>query len=163
MSIIFWLLFELPQVFTADNASSPRIVVSIKPLHSIIAGVMLDFSTPYLIVNGNSSPHTYTLKPSAALALQKAQVVFWAGDNVETFLIKPLVSLSRQAQIVAMSTISSIQLWSVRSSEKWKYDHEDEGHANHENVLLNIDPHVWLDPVNVKIMVKNLLFGLIRP
>jgi len=155
------LFLDVPRVFAADNQSSPRIVVSIKPLHSIVAGVMQGVATPYLIVNGSASPHTYRLKPSAARALQEAQAVFWAGDNVETFLIKPLGSLTRQARVVALSEVPGIHLLALRGGEKWQsdHDHADEGedHEDHEGAMHNIDPHVWLDPVNVKIMVEKII------
>ncbi|MCZ7642051.1 MAG: zinc ABC transporter substrate-binding protein [Pseudorhodoplanes sp.] len=71
----------------------PRTSFSIKPLHSLVAGVMGDVGTPHLIVAGGDEPHTYALRPSDAEALSKADVVFWIGENFETFLRAPLASL----------------------------------------------------------------------
>ena len=156
------LFFDSPLVFAAENHFLSRVVVSTKPLHSIVAGVMQGVSTPELIVNGTASPHTYRLKPSAARAIQEAGAVFWAGDNVETFLIKPLASLPRQAKVVTLSKAPGIQLLPVRGGEKWESDHDHDhdqadGNGEHEDLLHNIDPHVWLDPVNTKMMVKAIV------
>ena len=35
---------------------------------------------PALLLNGNNSPHTYSLRPSAAVKLQNADLVFWGGE-----------------------------------------------------------------------------------
>ena len=66
-----------------------NVVASIKPLHSLVAAVMEGVGT-YLIVEGAGSPHTYALKPSQAGNLQNADLVFWIGDRLETFLEKPI-------------------------------------------------------------------------
>jgi zinc transport system substrate-binding protein len=164
------LLLNLTQTFAADGQSTPRVVVSIKPLHSIVAGVMQGIATPELIVDGSASPHTYRLKPSAARALQEADAIFWAGDNVETFLIKPLTSLPRQAKVIALSEIPGIQLLPARGGKRWKSDHDhadklkdSEGHKDHtdtEGALHDADPHVWLDPLNTIVMVKAIVHTL---
>lgn len=88
------LLFGFPPVFAANINSAPHVVVSIKPLHSLVAGVMQGVATPYLILDGSTTPHSFSLKPSGARALQNSQLVFWSGENLEVFLKKPLTSLA---------------------------------------------------------------------
>ena len=63
-----------------------RAVASIKPIHSLVAGVMEGAGEPRLLIGSGASPHTYSLKPSDARALQNAQIVFWVGEDLETFL-----------------------------------------------------------------------------
>src|SRR3546814_15235155 len=53
------------------------VVASIKPVHSLVAGVMAGAGSPHLIVQGGASPHAISLKPSDATALPAAAVVFW--------------------------------------------------------------------------------------
>src|SRR4051812_646712 len=74
-------------------AEALDVVVSIKPIHSLVAAIMDGVGTPDLIVDGAASPHTYALKPSNARALQDAKVVFWVGPGMEAFLEKPLSAL----------------------------------------------------------------------
>ena len=40
-----------------------KVVVTIKPVHSLVAQVMGEGGTPVLIVGGSASPHSYSLKP----------------------------------------------------------------------------------------------------
>ena len=67
-------------------AEAPNVVVSIKPIHSLVASIMQGVGEPSLIVEGGASPHTYNMKPSNAAALQAAKVVFWVGPGLEAFL-----------------------------------------------------------------------------
>ena len=38
-----------------------NVVASVKPLHSLVSGVMKGVGKPDLIVKGSASPHTYSL------------------------------------------------------------------------------------------------------
>ncbi len=44
----------------------PHVVASIKPVHALVAGVMEGVGSPGLLIQGNASPHAYTLRPSDA-------------------------------------------------------------------------------------------------
>ena len=79
-----------------------NVVASIKPVHSLVAAVMEGVGTPSLIVEGAGSPHTYALKPSQAGNLQNADLVFWIGDRLETFLEKPIASIATKAKSVTL-------------------------------------------------------------
>ena len=47
-------------LLTAMPASAaPRVVVSLAPLHSLVAGIMEGVGTPELLVRGGASPHAY--------------------------------------------------------------------------------------------------------
>ena len=45
---------------------------------------------PDLIVDGFNSPHGFSMKPSHAKMLQNADLIFWIGEDLESFLEKPL-------------------------------------------------------------------------
>ncbi len=59
-----------------DPLPFPRVVASIKPIHSLISGVMGHRGSLFLLVPGSFSEHGYTLKPSDARHLQEASIVF---------------------------------------------------------------------------------------
>ncbi|MBY5863953.1 MULTISPECIES: zinc ABC transporter substrate-binding protein [Rhizobium] len=87
---------------TMRAADAPVVVTSIKPIHSLVAAIMQGVGEPELIVDGSASPHTYSLKPSNARALQDAKVIFWVGPGLEAFLEKPLQALGSDASIAAL-------------------------------------------------------------
>lgn len=80
-----------------------RVVASIKPVHSLVSAVMAGVGEPHLIVRGAASPHTFSLRPSDAAALENARVVFLVGRQLETFLAGPIAVLGGDARVVALS------------------------------------------------------------
>ena len=92
------LVFTLPTMAVAQ----PKVVASIKPVHSLVASVMKGVAEPSLIVDGASSPHDFSLRPSQAKDLAAANVVFWIGPGLETFLPKPLETIASKAKNVAL-------------------------------------------------------------
>ena len=70
---------------TAPAAAQTKVVVSIKPLHALVASVMAGVGTPDLLVKGAASPHTYAMKPSDAKALNGADLFFRMSESVEPF------------------------------------------------------------------------------
>ena len=81
-------------------AGEVRVVASISPVHALVAGVMAGIGTPTLLMKASGSPHAYSLRPSAARALDQADAVFWIGDDLEAFLAKPLDALGASARVV---------------------------------------------------------------
>jgi len=75
-----------------------KVVTSIKPIHSLASLLMDGVGAPKLIVDGSNSPHNFTLKPSHAKMLQNADLVFWVGEEIETFLEKPLGTIAKKTK-----------------------------------------------------------------
>ena len=62
-----------------------KVVASIKPIHSLVSYVMDGVGKPDLIVDGYNSPHNFSLKPSHAKMIEKANLIIWVGEDLETF------------------------------------------------------------------------------
>jgi zinc transport system substrate-binding protein len=142
----------------AANAA-PAVVATIKPIHSLVAAVMGDTGTPALIVSGNASPHTYSLKPSDADALQKADVVFWTGHGMELFLEDSIATLAPNAAVVELSADPAIELLPVREGGVFE-PHADEAEHEGEHEDEEVDLHFWLDPANAKLMLTTIADAL---
>ena len=147
----------------AMAASDLQVVVSIKPFHSLVSSVMQGVREPALLLNGNNSPHTHSLRPSAAVKLQNADLVFWGGENLEGFLAKPIHSLAAGARVVSFEDTPGLILWPVRSVKEWqKLDPDsenDQDHLKKQEIhrLPGNDPHIWLDPLNAQKITQNLV------
>ena len=118
-------------------AAAPEVVVTIKPVHSLVAAVMGEGADPTLLVRGAASPHNYSLRPSDAKALNQAQLVFWVGEGLESFLIEPLAALSGKAKVVEVATLPGIGLLETREGGAWEAhvhdedeEHDHDGHAS---------------------------------
>lgn len=169
------LVFVAP--FASAHGDAP-VVVSIKPIHSLVAGVMEGVGSPSLIVKGAASPHTFSLTPSQAKNLYNARLVFWVGHELEAFLEKPLSTLSANAKQVELLEVPGLTKHHFREGGAFeehahedehknedehkheqntagkKDEHEAHDHGSHEKHHdEEIDPHFWLDPENAKIIV----------
>ena len=84
-------------LFTFSNLSADiKVVASIKPIHSLVSYVMDGIGKPALIVDGSNSPHNFNMKPSNAKDIENADIIFWVGEDIESFLEKPLKSISKK-------------------------------------------------------------------
>ena len=149
-----------------------KVVASIKPIHSLVSYVMDGVGTPSILVDGSSSPHTFQLKPSHAQMLQDADIVFWIGEDLESFLETPLESIATNAKKITLMELDDIELLKFREKhifeehaghddhgdehEEGHDEHEDEHGHNDEHNHGEFDIHFWLDPAIAKVIVKNI-------
>ena len=160
-----------------------KVVASIKPVHSLVAAVMQGVDTPYLLVDGAGSPHTYALKPSQARQLQSADLVFWMSHDLEAFLEKPIESIATNATSVQLMESHGLTKLNFREGGAFAShdhdDHDDHGHDYHghddkdhddkdhddkdhdDKDHDGVDPHVWLDPANAKAMIYEIEEALV--
>lgn len=148
LTVIGLTLFLTLSYSKASASPVPNVVVSIKPLHSLVAAVMGDLGTPALIVKQAGSEHGYALKPSDAKLLAKADIIFIANPNMEFFLAKPIDSLGLSDRAIALSDTPGIELLPIR--EGGLFESEEEGH-DHAHAT---DFHFWLDPENAEKVVS---------
>jgi zinc transport system substrate-binding protein len=126
---------------TASSFAETNVVTTIKPLHSIASAVMQGAGKPKLLLSGTSSPHTYAFTPRDAKAMQDADIVFWIGPGLETFLAKPLATLGQKAWADPLISAKGVETLGAREDHDHGHDHGEEGNAEK-------DAHVWLDPRN---------------
>ena len=155
--------------FISYAKAETKVVASIKPIHSLISYVMDGVGTPGLLVDGSSSPHTFQLKPSHATMLQEADIVFWIGEDLESFLETPLESIAKDAKQVTLMESEDIEMLKFREKNVFD-DHDDHGdehddhdehgdehdeHAHHDGHNHGeFDIHFWLDPEIAKTIVQ---------
>ena len=114
---------------TSASADAPNVVVSITPIHSLVEGIMQGVGRPTLLVKGGASPHTWSMRPSDAQALEDADVVVWVGEDLESFLVEPLEALTADAYVLELSRVEGMALLRFREGGVWEEhdDHHEEG------------------------------------
>jgi len=128
--------------FAAGTDRQLKVAVSIRPIHSIVASIMQGVSSPALIVKQSQSPHHANLKPSQANILAKADIVFWIGPELETFLQKSIYSTTGEAKAFQLSKIAGLQLLSLSHGQP--------------------DPHIWLSVENADTIAEFVTNRLIE-
>mgnify|MGYP001241257024 CR=1 FL=1 len=169
------LFFTLTLSFSAN--AEIKVVASIKPIHSLASYLMDGVGKPDLIVDGYNSPHGFALKPSHAKMLQNADLIFWVGEDLETFLEKPLKSIAKKAEKIELMEIKGLNKLEFRERNIFE-GHDDHGHGHkkdkhddhkeakhddhHGHGHGEHDPHIWLDPMNAKVILSEMAEHLIE-
>ena len=148
----------------ASADSGLRVAASIKPVHSLASAVMAGVGEPHLIIRGASSPHDFSLRPSDAVALEEADVVFLVDEDLEASLAASLESLAGDARVVELARAKGLIRRPLREGGAFEEDEhrhhdddhghghshgdEDDDHHDEDTDHEPFDLHVWLDPVN---------------
>ena len=222
-------ILTLTTFFTSVKAEI-KVVASIKPIHSLATYLMEGVAKPKLIVDGYASPHGFALKPSHAKMLQEADLIFWVGEDLESFLEKPLNTIAKKAENIELMEIKGLNKLKFRErnifdghddhdhghkEDKHKEDdhddhdhkkkdgHKEDGHDDHDHKKKDghkeddhdhghkkkddhddhddhghkkkddhddheghhhgeHDPHIWLDPINAKVILNEMVEHLIE-
>jgi len=147
---------------------------------------------PDVIVDGYNSPHGFSLKPSHAKMLENADLVIWVGEDLEAFLEKPLDTIAKKAKNIEVMDLKGIKKLKFREKnifeghddhghdehkehghDEHKDEHKEHGHDEHKDEHKEHDgheghahgehdPHVWLDPMNAKVIVKEITKQLVQ-
>jgi zinc transport system substrate-binding protein len=143
----------------AAPAHALDVVVTIKPLHALVARVMTGIGAPHLLVQKALSAHTYALKPSDAARLNAADIFFRMSDTMEPFTARIAKSLPRQVQVVTLEDTPQLRLLPRRTGATFVEAGDGHGHP-HEHDRAIIDGHAWLDPINAKAITSRIAEAL---
>ena len=124
--------FAAALVGGAAKAETPNVAVDIAPGHSLVARVMEGGGTPKLIVQPGVSPHEYSMRPSDAGALQKADLVFWIGEDLTPWMEDAVGTLATNATVTTLLEAEETKRLDFREGALFDaHDHGDAEHADH--------------------------------
>jgi zinc transport system substrate-binding protein len=126
-NVALLLLGLQASVFAADPPV--RVLTSIKPLQLIAVAVTGEPGMVESLLDPRKSHHEYQLRPSERGRLERADVIFWVGPDLETFLRRPMAALPDHVRVESLLPGQIEQAGPERG-----------GHAH-------VDAHIWLDPV----------------
>lgn len=119
-----------------------RVVTSIKPLQMIASAITDGVSEPELLIPSTQSYHHFVLRPSSVRTLNRAELFVWIGPELETYLTGALQQRSRQ-QILQVLSLPELVIHHAGHHAADRHDH---GH--------DIDPHLWLDTRNARVIAR---------
>lgn len=136
---IFILGLALPLAALASAAAAKEIkaVASFTVLADVVKQVGGDHVTVTSLVPPNGDPHEFEPSPADAKHLNAANVVFISGDGLEGWMTRLISASGYKGKPVTVSN-------GIHT------------HEMQEDGKTVIDPHVWNDPLNVKVWVQNI-------
>lgn len=159
MRIILAALILVLSGIAPALAETPKVVTSLKPIHSLVAAVMGETGNPELLVSGGASPHTFSMKPSHASSLAEADLIFWVGPDLEGFLVGPIANLANEHAPVSLMRAEGVTLLDAREGGVWDSHEDHDGHHHdheEEETDHTLDPHLWLDMDNALALVSSI-------
>ena len=137
--------------------STPSVVVSIKPIHSIVTSLMSGIAEPQLLLKSSNSAHTFHLKPSQVQMLANADLVIIISGDFESGLRKAIKNIDDDSlfQIISLNNLSIHK----SRSEILKSKEPNDADEHEDNIY---DLHLWLDINNMKLIAKHINNLLIK-
>jgi zinc transport system substrate-binding protein len=133
----------------AGNSSNSqlKVLATFYPLYDFAQNVGGDKVNVSILVPETVDVHEFEPTPSSIEEVASADVIVYNGAGLEPW-IQQVISAAGNAKLVQVDSSQGIQLLPVPS----------EFQKNNQTV----DPHIWLNPLNAKQQVNNILQGLIK-
>jgi len=141
--LVAFLLLVVSSVSSA-NVNPSEIVVSIKPIHSIVTGLMKDIGTPALLIKDPQTPFEFTVTANETAQLKAAKLVIWVGPELEKNLEPVIAQLPSSTTVVELLANSRLKILPSRSDPALR------------------DPFFWMDDRNIIILLDDLTELLIQ-
>lgn len=124
-----------------DSSGKLNVVATNSILGDVVQTIGGDLINLTILIPVDTDPHSFEPAPQDAARVAEADVVFINGLNLEEFLQSLLSNAAGHAEVIAVSDgIQTI--------------------AGEEEEFADADPHVWMNPLNVKIWVDNITEAL---
>src|SRR5678809_1434888 len=152
--LTFFLISSMG-ILTTVHAGTIKVVTTTTDLKSITELIGGDKVSVSSIATGYQNPHFVDPKPSYIIALSQADLFVTVGLDLETGWSPQLLSSSRNTKIQKgapgyVDASESVGLLQVPSSIN-----RAEG-----DIHIYGNPHYWLDPLNGKVIARNVANGL---
>lgn len=143
---------------TARPGNSRIAFVSIAPLKYFVQRVAGDRFSTHTLVGSGQSPHSFTPSPAQMAALSEATVLFRTGVEFEDAVVPKIVATMPRLDVVDLREGIELLVLDPEGHDDPEHDldHDgDSGESEHHHHG-GFDPHVWLSPVNAKIMARTI-------
>jgi len=164
----------LLSVFAVSTQAEVKLLTSIKPLQLIAAAVQDGAGTPDVLLPPGASPHHYSLRPSDVRRLREADLFYWIGPDLESFL--PRVLEGRSGPNLDVQSLPGLSLrhfgetHEAHAKKHDEHEHEEHGHEDehadeadkhdHAHRPGSLDAHLWLLPANAQVIAARMAADL---
>lgn len=151
LSLLFGCASFSPPAQTADNKATLNVLATTNIVGDVVSRVGGDNIRLIVLLPPGSDPHSFEASPQDLAQAAEADLVFANGVGLEAFLDDLIESAGAGDRVVYVSDGVDL-LRQENEAESPGETHESEnGHMRKGG-----DPHVWTDPNNVKVWVRNI-------
>lgn len=184
--LVLFMLFA-----TFLYANKPELTVNILPQKYFVDKIVKDNFIVNVMVPAGKSPHNFEPKPSQMKALANSKAYFLIGETSEKAWIRKFKKNAKNTLFVDTTVgIKKIEMVAHSHHDEDEHEHHDHKHHSHNHSKDahkhhdhghehdhehdhhhhhghghhhgGLDPHIWLDPVIVKIQAKNIYEAMLK-
>ena len=152
--LVVGVLFAAPLALAASPNEPLSIVVTIPVLKDLAQQVGGPNVRVISLLSGYENEHTYSPRPSDLVAVRRARLLFEVGIGLEVW-VSSLVKNAGSPSLRVVTTSQGIGL--IRDHT----GHREGTRQGGETTGSDGNPHIWLDPENVAIMLRHITEALI--
>lgn len=152
-AILLFLAF-IPFINSCGEIPNVDIYASIYPIEFLVEEIVGDKYVVKSVYPRGKDVHDYEVSPKEFKSLSNSKMIFYIGLGLET-----VIENCKDKELSAVPTIAlthNLTLIELNS------DNVHEGHNHVGEGTGFYDPHVWLDPINMKIMADTILEEIIN-
>lgn len=164
ISAISTALLALPMLANAE------VLASVKPLGFIASSIADGVTDTQVLVPAGASPHDYSLKLSDIQKVKAADLVLWVGEDIDSFLDKPVSQIDRK-KVITIADLADVEPLLTKAhhehfheegehahkhEHKHEHEHEHEHHHDHGDEGLTTNWHVWYSPAISQIVAQKV-------
>lgn len=135
-------------------AAPPQVVADTPAVGSLVSQVMGDLGNPDVLLATGADAHNFQMRPSQAVALAGADILFWVGPAFTPWLERAIEGVGLRGTSVALLQADGVVLRSYDEDDDDGHDHGHGHDAETSDALDGIDPHAWLDPHNAGVWIE---------
>lgn len=124
----------------------PNVIVTLFPQYDMVRSIGQDKVNVTLLLPAGVEPHAYEPSPSTIININESDLFIYTSDTMETWISNLFEQIGQDGPVIVDSSVD-ISFISQEDEEELEEEY---------------DPHFWLDPLNVKIMVNNITDGLVK-
>lgn len=151
----------------SNDGGKIKVITSLFPQYDFVREIAKDKVEVTLLLPPGVESHSFDPTPSQIISITQSDLFIYTNKDMEPWIDKIVENVKGQRPIIVESSlgVSYIQGDHTHSHDDNEHSHDEEEHDHdeeehdHEETL--VDPHVWLDPLNAKIMVNNIVDSLV--
>lgn len=139
------------------TSGKPKVAVSIYPIYDLVKQVAGQDAEVSLLLQPGKNEHTFDPTPKDVEEVSKSQIGVMVGLGLDPWMEKLMKDAAPKARVLKVGDrvpsrtidIEAIGEEEAHAAHGGKDDDDDHDHEKGQ-----IDPHVWLDPQNARLIVR---------
>ena len=128
-----------------------QIVATLFPQYDFAKKIGGDKINVSLLLTPGTETHTYEPTPQDIIRINDSDLFIYTGKYMEPWADRIISGVDSDTKILDASNNINLIKSEDDDEDEEEHEHEHEEHHHHE-----FDPHIWLNPQNAIVMVKNI-------